>query len=540
MRRDEVRDAIDALASAVPAPDADATAAITRGRHRIRNRRLTLASVVAALAVIVASVGVIANRDTPTGTPRIDSRSLGRPTTTMTTITTIPPPVVPAGPRPIQLAFVSPAEGWLCADPMQHTTDAGATWTNVPVTAQPLACAAVPGGDAWALLPSSDPRHQQLVHVAAGNGPQTFAFPQLPNSLVVDELHFVDARNGFAFAHELARGPERALLETRDGGQTWDVVSTAVFGALRFASATSGWAAQVPNETAALLRTADRGRTWSSVPVPWPQTPGSVGVDIRPVTVAGDLIVAQGSNPDGHLTHLFFDLSTDGGRTWSMRSAPPVPFASDRVAPVGATDADHWQVGSTDQLWTTADGGGTWTRIAEFAGISQITAVDFITPEIGFVAATGIGTTADGTVVLQTNDGGDSWSTVAISAPPMSGDGPINFPGGIFGCPTHRLAAPPSGDPPAGLIEAAVRNIVTSRGWTPVGEPTAYRVGTDAGNYSEIFNFQIPSCGPGTVAASWVVELQGAPGSGGGGSTPQAQVVLAYSPDGWHVYGRYH
>ena len=86
-------------------------------------------------------------------------------------------------------------------------------------------------------------------------------------------------------------------------------------------------------------------------------------------------------------------------------------------------------------------------------------------------------------------------------------------------------------------------NIETTRGWTPVGNPIAYRVGTEPSEhntYAVIFNAQIPSCGSDTVAASWVVELQGAPGSGGGGSTPQAQIVLANSPDGWRVYGRYH
>jgi hypothetical protein len=252
-------------------------------------------------------------------------------------------------------------------------------------------------------------------------------------------------------------------------------------------------------------------------------------------------VVAQGSNPNGHLAQVFFDVSTDGGRTWSMRSGPSdLPFPSDRVAPFSATDAEHWQLGSSSRLWTTADGGGSWTMTAEFAGISQITDVHFLTPEIGFVSATGIGVTANGTVVLRTADGGDSWVTVDIHAPPMGKNGPINFPGGIFGCPTHPLARPPAGNPPAGLIEAAVQNIETTRGWTPVGTPVAYPIGREHGLYSEIFNFQIPSCGPETVATSWVVELLGAPGSGGGGSTPQAQIVLASSPDGWHVYGRYH
>jgi hypothetical protein len=68
---------------------------------------------------------------------------------------------------------------------------------------------------------------------------------------------------------------------------------------------------------------------------------------------------------------------------------------------------------------------------------------------------------------------------------------------------------------------------------------SAYRVGRPGGRDAQVVNFHIPSCGVVAASASWVVELVGRGGSGPGGSTPHASVVLAYAPDGWHVFGRY-
>jgi hypothetical protein len=303
-----------------------------------------------------------------------------------------------------------------------------------------------------------------------------------------------------------------------------------------FTSSTEGWAVPdiAPNQ---LTHTLDGGRTWE------PSLGAGVdNAELRPLAADGDTVVALATATDGGIVQPSFEVSTDAGNSWIDRPGPAdtgggntVPFAA------GGVDAQHLQLAAGNQLFTTANQGRTWTQVAEFAGISEITEVHFLTPQIGFVAATGTGAASSGTVVLQTNDGGDTWTPVASDAPPLASDATgMNTPGGLFGCPTHPLVPAPPGNPPLGLVEAAVHNIETTRGWTPVGKPVAYRVGRTAGSFSEVFNFQIPSCGPETVAASWVVELQGAPGSGGGGSTPQAQVVLANTPDGWRVYGRYH
>jgi hypothetical protein len=37
-----------------------------------------------------------------------------------------------------------------------------------------------------------------------------------------------------------------------------------------------------------------------------------------------------------------------------------------------------------------------------------------------------------------------------------------------------------------------------------------------------------------------MVEVHGASGQGGGGSTERVQLALAHAADGWHVFGSYH
>ena len=89
-------------------------------------------------------------------------------------------------------------------------------------------------------------------------------------------------------------------------------------------------------------------------------------------------------------------------------------------------------------------------------------------------------------------------------------------------------------------MAAAIENIRTERHYNPTVD-SVYRVGgPPAGTFASVFTFNVGSCGPSVVANTWVVELHGPIGQGGGGSTAQAQVVLAHYADGWQVFGRYH
>jgi photosystem II stability/assembly factor-like uncharacterized protein len=537
MRREDVRDAIDAMASDVATPDADASAAMARARNRIRRRRLTFVSVVALLAAIVVIAGAIVSDDD--GSSRISSV----PTTARPFRET--PWEVYSGPIEIPISFVSPTEGWLCTGPtMQYTTDAGATWKDVtvpfgspaPPRLQQPVCAAVAGGEAWLLTTAvRDADDLQVIHVSEGGRTvETAAFPSLRPDWTVRGLSFADSLHGWAFARS-AGGGATASFVTSDGGRSWDTDNPLRHAPL-WESPSDGWAALDFSSQQQLARTTDGGRSWDRVDM------YGYADTLQPIAADGETVVVLGSTPEGARREPSFAVTLDRGDSWDFRQAPRNAVTSATMpAAASALDVDRWWLGAAGHLFATRNGGRSWEQIAQFAGISRIIGVHFLTPEIGFVSAIGTGDAANSSVVLRTDDGGETWPTVATQAPALTRAAHvINTPGGILGCPTHPLAAPPPGDPPAGLVDTAVQNIETTRGWTPVGKQIAYRVGGTGGSFSELFAFQLPSCGPEAVAASWVVELQGAPGSGGGGSTPRAEIVLAYSPDGWHVYGRYH
>ena len=207
----------------------------------------------------------------------------------------------------------------------------------------------------------------------------------------------------------------------------------------------------------------------------------------------------------------------------------------------GAIDSDHWQFAAQNWLWTTADGGRSWTQVAEFAGLSKITAVHFLTPDVGFVAGNGLGAAYAGTVVLQTTDAGATWATVDGQAPPRRPERVAQVPGGIIGCPTRHLTPEQPGNPPAGLVAAAIENVRSERHYMPAVDRVYPLAAPPAdAEFAGVFTYNVGACNPGVVAESWVVEMHGPSGKGGGGSTAQAQVVLAHYADGWHVYGRYH
>ena len=378
MHRDDVRGALEAMASAVPAPSTDATATIARGQRRVRQRRLTLVGVVALLAAIVLAAGVIASTG-GNGTPRVEAPV----TTTLPLIhvgpgTTIPTAPVYNGPTPIGLAFVSPTEGWLCArSNMEYTQDAGTNWYNVRV---PRRCAGVtalpvPGVCRRPGRQRVDGHHRvgrrrtrQVVHVSGrGRGDDTWTFPALPDDWTVRDLAFSDPLHGWAFALDRA-GAATAMFVTDDGGATWNDAKP-VRRATLFATATEGWA--VPDiSPGELTHTLDGGRTWERLSEPFS------GAELRPIAARGADVVALVTGTDGERPS--FEVSTDDGNSWREVRGPATIGAGPFVA--SAVDADHWQIGAGNQLFTTADRGRDWTRVAEFAGISEITGIHFLTP----------------------------------------------------------------------------------------------------------------------------------------------------------------
>lgn len=144
-----------------------------------------------------------------------------------------------------------------------------------------------------------------------------------------------------------------AYMETTDGGRTWQNVPNDLPGldlhlfAADLQNPARAWAFSVGN---GLFETGDRGRTWEL------RQPGAWGALTS--FVAGGRTVLLAINDQG------LRRSDDGGRTWGGLTLPDGKPAS------LATSADGGAiyVGTTDGLARSPDGGTTWSQ----TGLSAI------------------------------------------------------------------------------------------------------------------------------------------------------------------------
>ena len=455
------------------------------------------------------------------------------------------PPPAPRPPYP--LAFAGPGEGWICGETVTYTThvfdeySSGTNGVTIPpaVTTpageatQPALCAAAPGGNGWLLRASADPARPEVVRIrSGGSSVKVFPFARIPAS-TVESISFADADNGWASVARDSKGIVD-LYRTRDGGATWSLLTGAapISGQLDFESTTRGWAGGrvIPK----LASTTDGGRTWHPVDPPAPSAPLFAGV--VPALVKDNVVVAYGASSTGGRPQPYVDVSTDGGRTWSLHSGPrgvTVPGGG-ATGIFSAGDADHWALGSANHLYVTDDGGRTWAARAQFYGVSDIQYIE--RPSATAMVVSALSDLPNhATVVLASTDSGATWTTVDSWAPPTPNPSVAPFPGGIVGCPTQPLTPPPPGNPPPGLVAAAERY------FHPATIALVYRIGAKpAPSFASVFKFAVKSCGEAAYADTWVVEMYGPIGQGGGGSTVQRQLALAHYADGWHVFGRYH
>lgn len=133
--------------------------------------------------------------------------------------------------------------------------------------------------------------------------------------------------------------------------------------AVSFISASHGWVLGRSGcaDCAALRETRDGGGTWTTLPPP----PAPLGYyTSSPVTGVTQVAIADAA--DGFLYGPELLATSDGGRTWSRGSLPPV---RDLVTGNGYAYAlTSPAAGAPDRLWRTVIGSGTWTLVPVPAG----------------------------------------------------------------------------------------------------------------------------------------------------------------------------
>jgi photosystem II stability/assembly factor-like uncharacterized protein len=214
-------------------------------------------------------------------------------------------------------------------------------------------------------------------------------------------VHFTDERAGWAV------GGNGALVSTADGGATWRVRPRPTQDSLRdvfFVDQTTGWLVCERNVFALksdaesrsyLLRTTDGGESWSRVDL----TKDEPGVLLARVAFAD----ASRGWVFGEMGALY--STRDGGGSWSRR---PTGTRNILLGASFGVGGRAWLVGAGGTVLTSEDGGAEWRAAAALAAAGEtpaprLNAVSFADARLGWAVG------RNG-VVLATADGGRTWA----------------------------------------------------------------------------------------------------------------------------------
>lgn len=274
-----------------------------------------------------------------------------------------------------------------------------------------------------------------------------------------------------AGVHAWAVGEIGDVLVTADGGASW--TRRSFFLPQRgvdvdFPSLVDGW---LITDAGTVLSSNDGGATWRVLKKARVKMIAVSAVDASHAWVLGNAVGAAGE--PGVATVLRTD---DGGETW-RRS----PFGDALLADVDFSDARHGWLVALDRIWTTSDGGRTWT-LRRRLGMAVLTGATSSDRRHAFVV--GWGTLDGAPFVLATSDGGKTWSRrpVTVEAPPpgalqsqqIACAGPdilwVTCKAGVLASNdagrTWELQKPPAGEP-LGIAAADAAHVLA----TTYGQP---------------------------------------------------------------------
>jgi photosystem II stability/assembly factor-like uncharacterized protein len=258
------------------------------------------------------------------------------------------------------------------------------------------------GGQTWraAVVPGADTLQFRDVHavdsttaylLSAGNGElsriyktgdagRTWAlqFTNRDSAAFFDCMDFWDAEHGVAFSD--AVGGRTIVITTADGGAHWTYVDpgalpAALPGEGGFAAsgtcviargAGHAWIGTGNGPVSRVLRTADRGRTWSvaTTPLTSGRSAGITSLAFRD-TVRG---VALGGRigADGERTNNVA-VTADGGRSWRLAGLPRMAGAIYGGAFVPGAPTPTLVAVGPGGADLSVDGGATWTQLDTLA-----------------------------------------------------------------------------------------------------------------------------------------------------------------------------
>ncbi len=269
-----------------------------------------------------------------------------------------------------------------------RTTDGGRNWSADTVPGATdlffIDAHAVDSLTAYLLGTSFDGGRAAIYKTTDGGASWTEQYHSESPGVFFDGLAFWDAESGVAFSDPVDGA--FLIVVTDDGGATWDRVAPenipqplpgeAGFAASGTAIAVQGmeraWIGTGGGSMARVLRTTDRGRTWSvaETPLPGGQTAGIFGIAFRD-SLNG--IAVGGDHTKRHEASRNIMRTEDGGITWSLVGSSAPAGVRYGVAYLQAGNFPMYVATGPSGWGYSLDEGSTWVAI-DTLSVNTVTA----------------------------------------------------------------------------------------------------------------------------------------------------------------------
>jgi photosystem II stability/assembly factor-like uncharacterized protein len=372
----------------------------------------------------------------------------------------VPPPVRPPGPFGESLEFVDREHGFAAlGGRIYRSLDGGRTWSPLPFRCGGAffafgGVAFVDPSRGYAICGSqaaTDEQTKELFTTSDGGGHWRLLSRTVKHGAGLPWIGFADGLAFPASGVGYLSADRAGIYRTPDGGHSWHTVlfsdDTYTVEDTSWIDANTGY---VLLFNSGLVRTEDGGRHWRQL---YPPPPG------RPTgpVLFSSVTDGVGAGSPGLLGRPGAIVATrDGGRTWSERGMLPRAASQQLVSSFASTlwalatspsqaNGDVRLFRSVDQgrdwrliktlhnahyaslsfpsasvgflaagngrLYRSRNGGRSWSVTSQLSGVS---ALGFLTPQLGFALAGSPGTPAS---LMTTRDGGSSWHTAGPELP---------------------------------------------------------------------------------------------------------------------------
>lgn len=225
-----------------------------------------------------------------------------------------------------------------------------------------------------ALLMSAGPGQASAIYRTENGGKSwILAYRNTDEKAFFDGMDFFDQNHGLLIGDPVDEKPY--FLETFDGGCTWhrllpDRVPDLIPGEYAFAASGTSLDANsdgscyivTGGSAARVFRSADRGKSWEAVPLPFLQGDPAAGAFSIEYGPGKHLAAAGGHYQNMTITGANIALSQDNGQTWTLPAgAALVPFME------CIRWIDSWTLVACGPpgIWMSTDSGKNWEEISK-------------------------------------------------------------------------------------------------------------------------------------------------------------------------------